>query len=294
MDYADRIIIETETQRQQYPTEAQRRDHALAQRLREGADRLTPDVIRARLANPPQRTEVTGNPLTPEMKTEMADGLAAIMAGNPTPEIRQMAKQFETTWRATEFATEQFYQDAPELRWLDLNTGADDRLRRAADEAAQAFSIATAPGIPAVVATCRPGAPWVMNTPADLADATAAIADETHCDLRMTDGTSFGSCMERHRQFLNNVHRWDGSLGQARRQYFAEHFVTVPFARGDLIILVRFCTYCLNTFLAQNAIDPAKCVVSESYSDGFGSIPWSEAPRPAEIATELDDAESTD
>ena len=51
---------------------------------------------------------------------------------------------------------------------------ADDLLRKPADDATAAFTTTTAPGIPAIVATCRPHEPWVMHSADDLDNAVAA------------------------------------------------------------------------------------------------------------------------
>ncbi|KWX67701.1 hypothetical protein ASJ79_20690 [Mycobacterium sp. NAZ190054] len=52
-------------------------------------------------------------------------------------------------------------------------------------------------------------------------------------------------------------------------------------ARGDLVILVRVCSWCLGAYLSQNTVDSAQCSVDDPYSDGFGSVPWKVIEPPA-------------
>jgi hypothetical protein len=159
-----------------------------------------------------------------------------------------------------------------------------------------------------------------MHSPADLENAYEAIAGEIHCDLQVSgqpviDGQRFDSCVA----WYEHVTTWKpkrtgsySSIDDTRRQadhrlwageFIAKNFVTVPVARGDLLILVRVCGWCFGAFLKQNSVDFAKCVVEELYSDGFGSPPWKvidgagqkstdDIPPEAIYESDLDDDES--
>lgn len=272
-------------------SESMRRDAALADRLRTSADRLSPEVIRARLADPPQRAEVTGNPLSSELKAETADATVHLMAssasGSPKIASGAQVRNIEQSWNTTDSTVDQFYDIWPEVRWFDLLQPADDLLRKLADDTADAFNVTTAPGVPAIVASCRVTEPWVMNTPDALTHAIDSIAGDVHCDLQISgptviDGKRFASCVDWYRNHLAIVRRADGSRGELAKAFFAQNFTTFPVARGDLIILIRLCSWCLGAFCARNAIDPAECIVTEPYSDGFGSVPWAESRTLAE------------
>ncbi|WP_156448624.1 hypothetical protein, partial [Mycobacterium sp. NAZ190054] len=166
---------------------------------------LTPEDIRARVANPPQIAPVTGNPISPSVKAEATQAFIEMLAANAYDTPKTLATEegvraVENTWRTTETAVESHYAKWPEHRWFDMLQPADDLLRKPADDAANAFRFATAPCVPAIVATCKVTEPWVMHSPSDLDNAFAAIAGESHCDLQISgptviDGKRFQSCV---------------------------------------------------------------------------------------------------
>ncbi|MGH3637912.1 MAG: hypothetical protein ACRDUX_02680, partial [Mycobacterium sp.] len=144
------------------------RNEVHAAKLRDQSTRPSAEDIAGRLANAPERVPVgDGLPLSPEHVAANAKALHGILAGTPDPATRALGEQFETVWCTTEFVVEAFYAEWPELRWFDLLAGADDRLRKSADDAAAAFTMGTAPGLPAIVATSHPTQPWVMHSPQD-------------------------------------------------------------------------------------------------------------------------------
>ncbi|WP_142393942.1 hypothetical protein [Mycobacterium kansasii] len=197
----------------------------------------------------------------------------------------QQVQDVLRSWLATEAVEERFYEARPERRWIQLLTPVADLLRRPADVVAEAFRLTTTPGLPAIVATSRAAEPWVMHSADDLDRAYAAIAGDVHCDLQISgpviiDRKRYASCVDWYRHHLAIVKRADGLNGQLQREFFEQNFVTIPVARGDLLILVRVCGWCLGAFLGQNAVDSTKCVVDEPYSDGFGSLPWKVIPAP--------------
>ncbi|WP_310779151.1 hypothetical protein [Mycobacterium sp. Z3061] len=190
-------------------------------------------------------------------------------------------------WLETQAVEDRFYEKHPELRWFQLLQPVSDALRRPADKAAAAFQVATAPGLPAIVATCDPNhEPWVLHSAEDFDRAMDAIAGEIHCDFRLFSPTVIGgqryaSCEEWYRRHLSFTKGADGSNGELQRKFFEQNFVTLPIARGDLVILSRVCCWCVGLFLKQNAIDPTGCVVDEPYSDGFGDLGWKMTAPPA-------------
>jgi hypothetical protein len=217
-----------------------------------------------------------GKPIPAEVTAENAPALHAILNNTPDLATRALGGRYESCWCATESIVVRFYEEWPELRWFDLLAGADDRLRKPADDAAAAFRMATAPGVPAIVATSRPTQPWVMNSPADLAEAFDAIAGDIHCDLQISGPTVID-----RKRYRNCVDWFDAVTAPKppsthRNEYglalIGRSFVTLPVARGDLIVLVRVCSWCIGAYLSQNGVDPTGCIVDAPYSDGFGAV----------------------
>lgn len=250
---------------------------------------------------------------TADLSQSMKSRLRAVLSGDVDPATRQLGESYLATWTATEAAEETYFESYPDRRWIQLLTPVADALRRPPDKAAEAFRFSTAPGLPAIVATCRPHEPWVMHSQAELDAVYEAIAGEIHCDLQISglaviDGKRYAQCVDwfrhvatykprqrpsseavdpRHEQTLQADHaHW-------AHRFISENFVTIPVARGDLLILMRVCGWCLGKFLSHNGVDPTKCVVEDSYSDGFGSLPWQVIDRAGQNSTH-DEAPETD
>jgi hypothetical protein len=237
----------------------------------------------------PHLAEVT-KPLDPEVKQRIHDATRHCIESptDATPMIatEQQVQDVLRSWLATEAVEERFYEAHAERRWIQLLTPVADALRRPAEQAAEAFRFATAPDLPAILATCRPHEPWVMHSAEDLDHAYAVIANEIHCDLQINgpvviDRKRHASCVDWFAHCLQTVRRADGTNGQLERDFFAQNFLTIPVARGDLVILMRVCCWCLGAFLGQNAVDPAECAVENIYSDGFGLLPFKVIVPPA-------------
>lgn len=237
----------------------------------------------------PHLAEVT-TPLDPASRQRIHDATRHCIDSPPdaTPMIatEQQVQDVLRSWVGTEAVEERFYETNPERRWIQLLTPVADALRRPADQAAEAFRFATAPDLPAILATCRPHEPWVMHSADDLDHAYAAVANEIHCDLQINgpvviDRKRHASCVDWFAHCLQTVRRADGPNRQLERDFFAQNFLTIPVARGDLVILMRVCCWCLGAFLGQNAVDPAKCIVEQGYSDGFGTLSWRVIETPA-------------
>lgn len=241
------------------------------------------------MSHRPHLAEVT-TPLDPEVRQRIHDATRHCIESPPdaTPMMatEQQVQNVLRSWLATEAVEERFYEANPERRWIQLLTPVADALRRPADQAAEVFRLATAPELPAIVATCRPHEPWVMHSADDFDTACAAIANEIHCDLQINgpvviDRKRHASCVDWFGHCLETVRRADGTNRQLEREFFQQNFLTVPVARGDLLILMRVCCWCLGAFVGQNAVDSAKCVVESGYSDGFGSLPFKVIEPPA-------------
>jgi hypothetical protein len=268
-----------------------------AARLRERSTPPSVEAIGERLLTAPQRVPAGDDkPIPPEVTAESARALHAIITGTPDSSTTARGEQYLATWLTTEDIETRWDADNPAYRWIHMLFGAPnaDLLRRPADQAADAFAMSTAPGVPAIIATCRLGEPWVMHSAWELRAAISAISEETHCDLRLSDGTEFGSCIDRHARQLELIERFDGTdergeWGKLRREYLAKEFVTVPFARGDLVILARFCRWCLASFQGLNRIDSRTCQFDEPYTDGFAPSPFNAIPDlPDEVIYESD------
>jgi hypothetical protein len=276
------------------------RSQVHAAKLRERPTRPGVDDIGTRMLNAPQRAPAgDGKPILAGVTAESARTLHAIFNNTPDLATRALGEQFETCWHATESVVERFYAEWPELRWFDLLTGADDRLRKPADDAAAAFRMATAPGVPAIVATSRPSQPWVMHSPDDFETACDAIRGDIHCDLQISGPTIID-----RKRYRNCVDWFEAVTAPKppnadRNEYglalIGRSFVTLPVARGDLIVLVRVCSRCIGAYLSQNGVDSTECVANESYSDGFGALPWNGLERSTrESDSKADDTDDSD
>jgi hypothetical protein len=291
--------ITTEAELNEYRSKVARGEKHAA-RQRERSEWFDPDTIGDRLLNAPQRAPAgEGKPIPAEVTAESARTLRATLAGRPDPATRTAGDDIEACWRITDYTAESFYERWLELRWFDLLTGADDRLRKPADDAAAAFTMGTAPGLPAIVATSRPSQPWVMHSPDDFETACAAIEGDIHCDLQISgptviDRKRYAKCVDWFQSITAPKtsppgcdERTSEVLRQDREGYnrdlIVESFTTLPVARGDLIVLVRVCRWCLGAYLSQNGVRSAECIVEELHSDGFGSLlVWGEPPEPVE------------
>jgi len=243
------------------------RSEAHATRLRERATRPSVEDIGHRLLNARERVPAgEGKPIPAHVTAEAATALHAILTNRPDAGTRAQGAEFESCWCATESAVESFYEQWPELRWFDLLAGVSDALRKPADDAAAAFTMATAPGLPAIVATSRPSQPWVMRSLEDFDKAFDAIEADIHCDLQVC-----GPSIIQRKRYRHCVD-WFASLRYD--DLIVRSFTTFPVARGDLIVLVRVCCWCMGAFQFRNGVNGAECVVEESYSDGFGSLPF--------------------
>lgn len=130
----------------------------------------------------------------------------------------------------------------------------------------------------------RKGEGWKITEQITLEDVIQHIeqaALEPLCDMEYHAGTASGSCMESHKMMINNLKKLDedpylvgtdGLRNPYRRGYVAEHFLTVPFFRGNTIVVARVCKSCLNAFSASNQLDLNKLGTVEPSPSGFGAI----------------------
>lgn len=268
-----------------------RQREALATQRRD-KPRLTPEEIRERLANPPQLAPVTGNPIPPSVKAVATQAFLEVLAASACDTPKTLAteegvREIESVWRVTGSTVEHFYEQWPERRWYDLLFPAEPLLRRPADRAAEAFALATAPGVPAIVATCKVTEPWVMHSAEDFDAAYEAVSGELWCDFQISepvviDRKRYATCLDWYRNWLEIVRRADGANGRLEREFFEDNFVTLPVARGDLIILVRVCGWCYGAFLTKYTVAHQACVIEvPPYDDGFGLLPFKVIEPPA-------------
>ncbi|RFZ35144.1 hypothetical protein DAVIS_04694 [Mycobacterium marinum] len=130
----------------------------------------------------------------------------------------------------------------------------------------------------------RKGEGWKITEQITLEDVIQHIeqaALEPLCDMEYLAGTASGSCMESHKMMINNLKKLDedpylvgtdGLRNPYRRGYVAEHILTVPFFRGNTIVLARICKLCVNAFFAANQVDLNKLGTVEPSPSGFGTL----------------------
>lgn len=137
---------------------------------------------------------------------------------------------------------------------------------------------------PGDLTAMRKGEAWTLAEECTLDDIIKRISQttlEAECDMEYLAGTAVGSCMESHEKMINNLKKLDqdpylvgedGLRNPHRRQYIAEHFCTVPFYRGNTIVIARICKFCVNAFFAANQVDLNKLGKVEPSPSGFGTL----------------------
>jgi hypothetical protein len=105
------------------------------------------------------------------------------------------------------------------------------------------------------------------------------IAEDVHCDFDLFKHKECGPCIDTHNRLLEGIAECDndcigkdGLPDPMRREYIAARFHTVPFARGNVIVLARICDGCFNAFIYGNHVATNQIGIVEPTSDGLGSV----------------------
>lgn len=118
---------------------------------------------------------------------------------------------------------------------------------------------------------------WSLAPEITLETIVDELSETVACDLDYLAGTAHGSCMVTHHKLLRGIAKCDGigrdgKPNKMRRDYLSENFHTIPFARGNAILLARICRFCLAAFSAGNQIVAHQIGIIEPPPSGFGRI----------------------
>jgi hypothetical protein len=169
------------------------------------------------------------------------------------------------------------------FRWVQFLEGADDTLRAITNRALKDFPDSDWEATDLLAVSTTQGGGWRLREATTLEVIAEMISQDAACDLDLLRNTELGPCMEHHRTMLSmwrNCDRpqgipvkcKDGLPDLSQRQYMAENFHTVPFARGNVIVLARICNQCSGAFLYRNSVDTKTIGTVEPVQDGFGSV----------------------
>ena len=233
------------------------------------------------------------------------NSLANPNGGTPLLSTNREVTEIENAERKVTAIVERFYTGIGR-KWLAVHflAGADDDIRRIVDKAVEAYSLYFSNWIEGVgehqfrsadvviIASSRPQERYNCNhfgpdgagyyneigyALSTLEYVDHVMSEDVHCDMDIYKGTELGSCKKHHSERLTLIAKCDG-IGEdgkpnaLRRKYLKENFFTVPFARGDMIVMVRICNLCWNGFLLKNSINLNTTEIIEPYTDGFGSV----------------------
>ncbi|WP_204803429.1 hypothetical protein [Mycobacterium riyadhense] len=196
--------------------------------------------------------------------------------------------RFEETENAAESAAYRYLNSAAarKVRWLSSVDIGDTWIAKVIETAiGEEHGFYAGPDVgPGDLIAIRQRRAWKITEETTLEDVIKQIKDTTlepECDMEFHAGTAFGSCMEDHITMINSLHKLDqdpylvgkdGLPNPYRRKYLEENFHTVPFARGNTVVLARLCKRCVNGFAASNQIDINKLGTVEPKPSGFGTI----------------------
>ncbi|MCA4732158.1 hypothetical protein [Mycobacterium avium] len=235
--------------------------------------------VRARAAKNIVRTE-SG---TTTVSRALNEGLSNILAGRPPAGIEDIAADLENVDRKAESIVSQWYETMAgrKFRALDFLYGADDTIRSIAEKAMRDFpaGIDAGPDELIAIATSKPGEYWKISSSETLHMVMELLSLDIHCDLDLFKNTDLDSCMKANTKFLDGLKKMDkgctsrdGLPNPHQREYIPQHFATVPFARGNLIVLSRICMSCYGAWIYRNQIDTSRVGEIEPINDGFGSV----------------------
>lgn len=198
-----------------------------------------------------------------------------------------LADRFEAAQCRGESAVAAVNDDDKMKRFRVFNFlyGADDTIRNVVKKIVDSLpKIQIDPGDVVAVSTtsAQDALFWHVSDAATLRAAIDKTTYEVMCDFRLLDpdDTVFGPCMTHHKNRLERLKKLDrpncvgrdGLPEPHKRDYLKEHFFTIPFAVGNIVILARICDLCLGAFLYVNRIDTNKIGEIEPICDGFGSV----------------------
>ncbi|WP_156675545.1 MULTISPECIES: hypothetical protein [unclassified Mycobacterium] len=233
--------------------------------------------IRARAAKDMVATD-SGNAT---VSRDLNEGLSNILAGKPPAGINGVNVDLENVDRRSEALLSNWFntEAGQKVRWLCFLDVGDPWINQIIETAlgtVNCFAPETQVG-PADLVAIRGGESWLLAGDITLEAVIDSLSETLACDFEYFAGTAAGSCMVSHHKLLRSIAKCDG-LGRdgkpnkLRRDYLSENFHTIPFGRGNTILLARVCRFCLGAFSAGNHIVAHQIGIIEPPPSGFGRI----------------------
>lgn len=233
--------------------------------------------VRARAAKDMVATD-SGNAT---VSRDLNEGLSNILAGKPPAGIKNTNADLETVDRDSEAQVSRWFntEAGQNVRWFSFLDVGDPWIHQIIETALgteNGFSPEAQVG-PGDLVAIRGGETWPLTTEITLEAVIDELSATVACDLDYLVGTAHGSCMVTHQKLLRGIAKCDGigrdgKPNKMRRDYLSENFHTIPFARGNAILLARICRFCLAAFSAGNQIVAHQIGIIEPPPSGFGRI----------------------
>lgn len=209
-------------------------------------------------------------PVDPDDKDMVAFVAKARGQGDRIEAVDHEAKSVVARWFDSE--------PGRKYRALAFLEGADDEIRSLYADALENISgFDVKPDELALIATTRPGEYWKLGGQTTLQVVIEHVSEPIGCDLDSFAHDDFGPCIETHERMLAGIAKCDGigrdgKPNKLRRDYIAENFATVPFAIGNVIVLVKICRWCFGSFIGRNNIDSNRIGYVVPKTDGYGCV----------------------
>lgn len=233
--------------------------------------------VRAGTAKEMKRTD-SGNTT---VSRALDEGLSNILNNKPPADIDGIAADLENVDRRSEALVSDWFNSeaGQKVRWLaflDVGEPWINQIIQTALGAENGFPPEAYVG-PGDLVAIRGGESWSLTGETTLETVIDDLSETLACDFEYFAGTAHGSCMETHRKLLRSIAKCDGvgrdgKPNKLRRDYLSENFYTLPFARGNTILLARVCRFCLGAFSASNHIVAHQIGIIEPPPSGFGRI----------------------
>jgi hypothetical protein len=123
------------------------------------------------------------------------------------------------------------------------------------------FDRVVGPDTPIVITTSRPGHRWAIRNGMCFDSVLNLVKEDSWCDLDMSGA---GVCIDSMRRIKNDTFDYvsDTPTGP----------FLLPFANGNIVVLVRTCYGCWCQYTKEHKIKTKKCEIVTPIVDGFGSL----------------------